>query len=768
MHTQTANLDQLIAALPPQAQPLIAAALPEASRVLSADALKGWVEGVKLLLDAGSGSGPVVSYLRTVHAAVRESDETLLPQIVGVCLSVLRQADPRALDAFLSSLPQAVRRLKDKAGLHGYLDLVDELAGLAPRGITPMFERLGQLLEQLSLDGLRRWSLLGVQGHTEDLAAQQAWFRLESPDARAILQAAGEGTLFTDVERRLAFYLRALWARQPDLRPATTAQEGKRGRRVSIVDGAIRMPQAFEIFPGQDPVALYRAAAAHAAAHLVHSTEKFPLRALRPIQVALVGLIEDARVEHLALREMPGLRRLWQPFHVALPSFTVTAVSLMARLSRALVDADYRDDNPFVVKARTVFAENAHRWGDPGLSREMGNLLGNDLGQMRVQFNFKTWVIEPLYRDDNLFLWDMGDAGQQRSDDQEVMYQAVNLTQDEGGEKTDLELDDDGGASERSENVQLEAPSPQDQAAIEEALARPYHYDEWDYIIGMDRPAWCTLLEKAAPAGDPRTIDEVLRRNEETVDRLTSLIKAVQIQRPQRLRRQLEGDRLDIDASIAATVDLRSGRAPDPRVHQRLGRNSRDLAVLLLLDLSQSTNDWVPSAGTTVLNLAREAATLVAHAMDKLGDEFAIHGFDSNGRNDVEYYRFKDFEVPYGEEAKARLAGMKGQLSTRMGTALRHAGHFLHSRRVAHKLILLLTDGEPHDIDVHDKQYLVFDTKRAVEDLRRHGIPTFCMTLDRGADEYVARIFGGRNYMVLDQLKRLPEKLPSLYLRLTT
>ena len=292
-------------------------------------------------------------------------------------------------------------------------------------------------------------------------------------------------------------------------------------------------------------------------------------------------------------------------------------------------------------------------------------------------------MIEPLYRDDNLSLWDMGDAGQQRSDDQDVIYQAVNLTQDEGGEKTDLELEGRrrrvGGRARACSSRPRRA---EEQAAIEAALAQPYHYDEWDYIIGMDRPAWCTLLEKAAPAGDPHAIDEVLRRNEETVNRLTSLIKAVQIQRPQRLRRQLEGDRLDIDASIAATVDLRSGRAPDPRVHQRLGRNSRDLAVLLLLDLSQSTNDWVPSAGTTVLNLAREATALVAHAMDQLGDDFAIHGFDSNGRHDVEYYRFKDFETPYGEEAKARLAGMRGQLSTRMGTALRHAGHFLRSRRV--------------------------------------------------------------------------------------
>ena len=114
------------------------------------------------------------------------------------------------------------------------------------------------------------------------------------------------------------------------------------------------------------------------------------------------------------------------------------------------------------------------------------------------------------------------------------------------------------------------------------------------------------------------------------MQRLTTLIKAVQIQRPRRLRKQLEGDRLDLDACIAATLDLRSGRTPDPRVHQRLGRHQRDLAVLLLLDLSQSTNDWVPGAGSTVLNLAREATALVAHAMHDLGDSFAIHGFDSN------------------------------------------------------------------------------------------------------------------------------------------
>jgi len=759
---------ELYAGLTPQARELIAAAWDEAARGLSHEDQRALLGGAGRLLQAGCGMAAIVSYMRAAPLLLRTHGERSLAALLGVSLSILQRAGSFALDALLDTLPQAMRRLPAGEQLHGYLEIVEELSEAAPDVLNALFERIGQLLDQLTLDGLRRWALLGVQAHGTDDGERHAWFRLESRDARAILRAAGEGVLFSGVERRLGFYLRALWARDAALRPSAPAGDGKKGKRVSIVEGAIRMPQAFEAFPGQDGVTLYRAAAAHAAAHLQFSTQRFALRALRPIQVALVSLIEDARAEQLAMREMPGLRGLWQPFHVALPTFSVTAVSLMQRLARALIDSDYRDDNPFVAKGRAMFAQAQERLEDPAISREMGNLLGNDLGQMRVQFNFKTYVIEPLYRDDNLFMWDMGDAGEQRSEDQETILQSVKLEQQEGGERSNAEIEEEQGGPAEPDKAQLQQANQSEAAAIEAALLQPHLYDEWDYLIGLDRPGWCTLIEKPAERGDPRVIDEVLQRNDETVRRLTSMIKAVQMQRPQRLKKQLEGDRLDLDACIGATIDLRAGRAPDPRVHQRLGRNSRDLAVLVLLDLSQSTNDFVPTAGTTVLNLAREATALVAHAMDDLGDNFAIHGFDSNGRHEIEYYRFKDFDQPYDEQARARLAGMKGQLSTRMGTALRHAGHFLRQRRASQRLILLLTDGEPHDIDVHDRQYLIFDTKRAVEDQRRYGIATFCLSLDAAADEYVTRIFGARNFMVLDQLRRLPEKLPALYLRLTS
>jgi nitric oxide reductase activation protein len=168
-----------------------------------------------------------------------------------------------------------------------------------------------------------------------------------------------------------------------------------------------------------------------------------------------------------------------------------------------------------------------------------------------------------------------------------------------------------------------------------------------------------------------------------------------------------------------------------------------------------------------VLDLTREAAALVATAIDGIGDPFAIHGFASDGRHDVHYYRFKDFAQPFDEDAKSRLAGMRGGLSTRMGAAMRHAGHHLLRQPEQRKLLLLVTDGEPADIDERDPQHLRHDTRKAVEELHTRGVLTYCLTLDPDADSYVKRIFGESHYTVVDHVQRLPERLPTLFASLT-
>ena len=309
-----------------------------------------------------------------------------------------------------------------------------------------------------------------------------------------------------------------------------------------------------------------------------------------------------------------------------------------------------------------------------------------------------------------------------------------------------------------------------------EPMAEPCHYDEWDYQLQLPRPEWTTVLEKRQAQGDPAVMEDILTRHRPIANRIRHLIDALQPRGVVRQRGCEDGEELDIDAAVRACVDIRRGVMPDPRVNIRITRHERDLSMLLLLDLSESTNDRVGDLREgesgyedqpSILELTREATGLLAWAVDAIGDRFAIHGFASDGRHDVQYTRFKDFDDDYGDAARARLAGMQGALSTRMGAALRHAGSYLDRQPNRRKLLLLLTDGAPADVDERDPQYLRHDTRHAIEELAARGIHCYCLSVDPDADDYVARIFGDNNYSVVDNVRRLPERLPRIFSALT-
>ncbi|HEV7368780.1 VWA domain-containing protein [Arenibaculum sp.] len=565
---------------------------------------------------------------------------------------------------------------------------------------------------------------------------------------------------FSAVERRLKAYLVALWGLRVPVRPAAPDAVDGVPRRVSFGDGLVWMPETFRGVAGQRAADLFRASLAHVGAHLRHSGPRFPAGSLKPLQIALVSLVEDARVERLAMRGHPGLFRVWAPFHLARPGGAATAPALMARLARALFDPAYEDDDAWVDKGRRLFAERSARWEDPSISREIGNLLGNDLGQMRVQFNARTHVVEPAYRDDNAGLWDFGGDPPQGLE-AETVYEAF---------RTEHEEVEDGAPQADPGPTPPEAPPPSAPAAppqAEEILAPPVRYPEWDYLIGRERPDWVRVEERSAYEGSAASIDRTLDRHRAVADRLTALVRSARVSRPAWLRRQPEGDRLDLDACIEAALDRRRGESPGTRVYATLARRHRDLSVLLLLDVSASTSDLVRGTTRTILTVEREATALFAHVLEELGDPFAVHAFRSNGREEVRYYRIKDFRRPYGPAAKARLAGLEAGLSTRLGTALRHAGRSLARQPTHRRLLLVVTDGEPSDVDVADRRYLAEDARRAVLGLSHLGIDCFGIGLDPQGRTYLARMFGQRNFMVIDRVERLPEKLPALYLRLT-
>ena len=752
---------------------VLRASWTEAARVFTPRGLEAYLQGAKSLKSLGRGTDLVVSFIQSAPAIAHEIGEDAVSDLLSTAIKMYSKTSAAVISLIFSSSPVAAARLGDLELFRSYLHLLDTLLAQAPRGVRPMLDQLGTLLGQLTLGGLRRWALWGAHAHKTDFEAQQLYFGLQSPESLGVLQKERKGTLFIDVQRRIGMYLRALWARDFYMRPTSGDFELREGYRPYIEGYIVHLPDAYDDHPACSGLELYRAAAAHAACHVVYTTTQFDNAGLSILQVALIGLVEDARVETLALKRFPGLKQTWLPLHTATPAAGVAAGALMARLARAWLDPDYRDDHPWVVLGRQLFNEHASHLQSTEMSRDIGLQLSTEILALDVVYSSANDVADIPYRDDNRYLWEFADlleTGQvvagvrvQQVRKYASLMEMLNTLDvpgagDDAGEVWVLATEFFRDADPTTSVNQKEGREPPPQ---------PFHYAEWDYQMQLERPAWCTVLEKRAQPGDIAIIDEIVVKHKPIIRRLKFLIEALQPQGVQRIRKQEDGDEIDLNAAVRAMIEMRMGEQPDPRIMLRNVRKVRDLSVLLLIDLSASTNDVVRGSDTTVLQLAREATVLLADALDKIGDPFALHGFDSNGRHDVEYYHFKDFDAPYDDKAKARLAGMRGELSTRMGAAMRHAGSILKRQPSHKKLLLVVTDGEPADNDVRDPQYLRLDARKSVEELARNGINTYCLSLDPGADQYVSRIFGAKNYMVVDHVQRLPEKLPLLYMGLT-
>jgi nitric oxide reductase activation protein len=290
-------------------------------------------------------------------------------------------------------------------------------------------------------------------------------------------------------------------------------------------------------------------------------------------------------------------------------------------------------------------------------------------------------------------------------------------------------------------------------------------YPEWDRAHGIERAEWTVVRERAAAMGDPRLIEEALDRADVLRNRIGRLVRGVKIGRSIRLNRQHEGHDLDIDAVLDAGIALRTGREPDPRVFRSSTSMHRDLSALLLIDISESTRDRLAS-GATVLDVEQLAVAVLAEAMGKLGDPFGLLAFASDGREDVEMTTVKSFDERYDRTCMARLAGLRPGLSTRLGAALRHAGHVIGDTLSGRKLVIVLTDGEPSDIDVADPLDLVDDARRAALGLHTAGIDAYGVVLGQAGIQAASRIFGRGKTMIVHRVEDLPNRLSELYFRL--
>jgi nitric oxide reductase NorD protein len=319
--------------------------------------------------------------------------------------------------------------------------------------------------------------------------------------------------------------------------------------------------------------------------------------------------------------------------------------------------------------------------------------------------------------------------------------------------------DDDQTAASRV-RFDLDLPAEADDDLV---LADGILLPEWDYRKQVLQPAHCRLQMLLARDAEPCPLPPELRT---TARRLRQQFQALTTQRA-RLRAQVSGSDLDIDACVRFATDKAGGvRASEPGLYMDSRQQQRDLSCLLLADLSLSTDAWVNNTAR-VIDVIRDSLILFGEAMAATGDRFALYGFSSVRRDNVRFHLLKGFDERYNDQIRGRLTALKPGFYTRMGAAIRHASAILSSRRTARRLLLILTDGKPNDLDKYEGRYGIEDTRMAIAEARRLGLTPFCVTIDETAGDYLPHLFGATSYVVVRDAAMLPKVLPGLYARLT-
>ncbi len=721
----------------------------DALRNLSNEGVDTYLEGASLVCMIGRGWEPVMIYLEEMPGIAHSLGEPMLKKVSQAVWNMSRTPNGNSIPPFMQCLPEAARRLGSLEQMEHFIEIIfnfmENTTGsvhgihttFASPGLPDLLKQTPYLLSQLSLEGLKNWVEYGARNYNNNPDRQKDYFSLQSADSRAMLQRERHGTLYMDNQRQLDMYLLGLWEDKSYFVPYSLGFDELR-KPVPYYDNlGIRIPDVYDDLNGVSGIDRYRITIAHMAAHRRWST-RMVADNFSPFQRIAIEHLEDSRIEYLMLKEYPGLRKYLLALHPAPVEGDCDTEKescirhRLAMLSRAILDENHGYTNKHILEFVERFFKVVEK--DGGSTEAMVDIAITFIARTRLQsdqlphIRFENTEVD--YRDDNRHMW---------------------VFIEENDEAEDFE----NKQQTKKEELQNEGLPPR-------------HYPEWDYNTSSFKPDWVSLYESIHPSANAADIDDILEKHRDTAKLLKLILDKLKPQRFVRVRYQEEGSELDLDIAIRSLIDYKCGAQPDPRINMSHRHDGRDIAVMILLDLSASLNDVPDGSDQTILQLSQEAVSLLAWTIEQLGDKYAIAGFHSDTRHNVRYYHIKGYSEHFDDTVKARLAAMDAGFSTRMGGAIRHAGHYLEAQTADKKLMLILTDGEPADIDVEDEKYLISDTKKAVDELSSKGMHSYCISLDRKADDYIQDIFGTSGYTIIDHVEKLPEKLPLLFAALTS
>ncbi len=336
-----------------------------------------------------------------------------------------------------------------------------------------------------------------------------------------------------------------------------------------------------------------------------------------------------------------------------------------------------------------------------------------------------------------------------------------------------LAIAPDGDACAARVKFDLDLPSAAaDDQVLDDGLLLP----EWDHRRGLLRQDHCRVQTLVARPGTPFTPGPALRATAQRVRRRLEVINAA----PAWRRGQAQGERIDVDAWVRHSAAAGAHNA-EPPVYAERQTSDRHLATLLLADLSLSTDAWVGGAAAParwrpgaapvvstasagqgerrVIDIVRDALYVFGEALSATGDAFEMLGFSSVRRQHVRIQHLKGFAEPWNQAVRDRVGAVKPGFYTRMGAAVRFATQRLQQRPERQRLLLLLTDGKPNDLDVYEGRYGLEDTRHALHAARAAGLTPFCVTIDARAEDYLPHLFGRGGWTLVRRPAELPARL---------
>ena len=337
---------------------------------------------------------------------------------------------------------------------------------------------------------------------------------------------------------------------------------------------------------------------------------------------------------------------------------------------------------------------------------------------------------------------------------------------------------------------------------LEPAEPETFVYDEWDFRAEDYKPRWCIVRQKTMQEGDPAYFGNTLNEYGTLVRRIRRQFEMIVPEMFRKERKLIDGEDIDIDDVIENMVDIKTGSSPDEKFYWRRNKVQRDVAVAFLLDTSASTaeaidegknkqDDWdapddpveymvwlrtrrgeqMRRSYKRIIDMEKESMVLLINALEAIGDTYGIYGFSGYGRENVEFYTVKDLQEGFSDKVKRRIDRIAPLHATRMGPAIRHAAYKLDNTDARTKILFLISDGRPQDRGYSregvEKEYAVHDTKMALDEAKKQGINSFCLTVDKNGHDYLKTMCSDMGYEILDDINDLPERLLVLYRRLT-